>query len=324
MEISDEYRAALGRLLVEVRNQWYDGNRQAAYSDIGVNAATWARAEKGQPLAERSLVAILKHLFPHTGGDWRRLNPTTTSIGERGVSVTTTGTPDWSKLPDVAEITSLEKLRDEHARWSNVEAEMCARLDELEAEAEGLRSLHQDVADTIDRLAAAIDEYEVVRDSGVLDPQVMTPDELMAELVDSTLAFEARLSSGDHADVLVIRDDGTVLVVEAKSRLTANNTAAAMRQLRATAEVVRSRHWTSVQPVLLDLDGADWSDVRSQLETGNSHLAPVAVLGAGATGSTLQEAARDIGEPSRGQQLRDAAAQAGEPPADDPDDMEPR
>lgn len=82
--VNEEQRSGLARLLVDVRNRWYDGSRKAAYTAVGVNAATWTRAEQGLPIKERSLVAILKELFPDTVGDWTRLN-LNLEVGDNGV-----------------------------------------------------------------------------------------------------------------------------------------------------------------------------------------------------------------------------------------------
>lgn len=75
MEMSKAQRDDLAARVAEMRLTHYRGNRKAAYTDAGVNSATWARVEEGLPIKERSCVAIIATLWPETHGDWRRLNP---------------------------------------------------------------------------------------------------------------------------------------------------------------------------------------------------------------------------------------------------------
>lgn len=75
MDLNEHQRADLASRVRSVRLSRYRGNRKAAYTDAGVNSATWERAEKGAPLAERSLVAIIETLWPETAGDWQLLDP---------------------------------------------------------------------------------------------------------------------------------------------------------------------------------------------------------------------------------------------------------
>lgn len=75
MDLNELQRADLASRVRSVRLSRYRGNRKAAYTDAEVNSATWERAEKGAPLAERSLVAIVETLWPETAGDWRLLDP---------------------------------------------------------------------------------------------------------------------------------------------------------------------------------------------------------------------------------------------------------
>lgn len=53
----------------------YRGNRRAAYTAAMVNSATWTNAENGEPMKERSVVAIVGLLWPETGGDWTLIEP---------------------------------------------------------------------------------------------------------------------------------------------------------------------------------------------------------------------------------------------------------
>lgn len=75
MEPTQEQRFELARRIEDLRIEHYGGNRRAAYNAAGVNAATWTKAENGERLAERSLNAIVKLLWPETGGDWRKITP---------------------------------------------------------------------------------------------------------------------------------------------------------------------------------------------------------------------------------------------------------
>lgn len=75
MEPNDAQRADLAGRIRAARTRRYMGSRKAAYTAADVNSATWARAEDGEPLAERSLVRIVLTLWPETGGDWTQLDP---------------------------------------------------------------------------------------------------------------------------------------------------------------------------------------------------------------------------------------------------------
>jgi hypothetical protein len=74
MEPNELQRADLAARIRRKRMEVY-GTRRDAYVAAGVNSSTWTRAETGQTLAERSLVAIMKFLWPETGGDWQQLDP---------------------------------------------------------------------------------------------------------------------------------------------------------------------------------------------------------------------------------------------------------
>lgn len=79
MEPTQEQRADLARRIRAERLERYV-TQKAAYIDAGVNSATWAKAEEGDSLAERSLVSIVKLLWPTSGGDWQRLVPPLGSV----------------------------------------------------------------------------------------------------------------------------------------------------------------------------------------------------------------------------------------------------
>jgi hypothetical protein len=66
-------RVGFAALLEHVRVRRFKGNRKAAYTAAGVNAATWARAEGGESIKEHSIAKIVANLFPNTGGDWTKL-----------------------------------------------------------------------------------------------------------------------------------------------------------------------------------------------------------------------------------------------------------
>jgi phenylpyruvate tautomerase PptA (4-oxalocrotonate tautomerase family) len=75
MDMTEQQRADLAARITDLRISRYGGSRKAAYVASGVNSGTWTRAEAGESLAERSLVAIVGTLWPETHGDWRRIDP---------------------------------------------------------------------------------------------------------------------------------------------------------------------------------------------------------------------------------------------------------
>src|SRR5689334_552348 len=75
MDMTKQQREDLAARIKTVRLERFRGNRKAAYTAVGVNSNTWTRAEAGETLAERSLVAIVSALWPETGGDWERMTP---------------------------------------------------------------------------------------------------------------------------------------------------------------------------------------------------------------------------------------------------------
>lgn len=74
MEPNEDERADLAQRVRAERIRRH-GTRIAAYVAAGVNAATWSKLEEGTPVYERSLIAVIKHLWPETGGDWTRMVP---------------------------------------------------------------------------------------------------------------------------------------------------------------------------------------------------------------------------------------------------------
>lgn len=81
--MTEQQRADLAARIADLRIRRYGGNRKAAYTDCGVNSGTWKRAEAGETLAERSLVAIVGTLWPETHGDWHRITP---PLGDFGIT----------------------------------------------------------------------------------------------------------------------------------------------------------------------------------------------------------------------------------------------
>lgn len=74
MDLTTEQRQDLAHRVTSRRIAKY-GTRKAAYVAADVNSETWRKAEAGERLAERSLIAIVKLLWPETGGDWQLIEP---------------------------------------------------------------------------------------------------------------------------------------------------------------------------------------------------------------------------------------------------------
>ena len=75
MQMNEAQRQELAKRIATIRLGRYRGNRKAAYTEAGVNSATWARLENAQTVKENSLVAVLLALWPESGGDWLQLDP---------------------------------------------------------------------------------------------------------------------------------------------------------------------------------------------------------------------------------------------------------
>lgn len=75
MDLNEVQREDLARRAHRVRIERFGGKKNAAYGAAGVNSNTWERMELAQPIAERSLVAIVRMLWPETAGDWRDIDP---------------------------------------------------------------------------------------------------------------------------------------------------------------------------------------------------------------------------------------------------------
>lgn len=71
--VNEEERLKLAERLVAERNDRFKGSKKAAYTAAGVNSATWDRAEAGQSIKEHSRVAIVRALWPESGGDWTKI-----------------------------------------------------------------------------------------------------------------------------------------------------------------------------------------------------------------------------------------------------------
>lgn len=71
--VNEDERQKLAERLVAERNDRFKGSKKAAYTAAGVNSATWDRAEAGQSIKEHSRVAIVRALWPESGGDWTKI-----------------------------------------------------------------------------------------------------------------------------------------------------------------------------------------------------------------------------------------------------------
>jgi hypothetical protein len=69
--VNENDRKRLGKLIAEQRKTQY-GTKSAAYKEASVNAATWDRAEAGETVREDRLQAVVRLLWPATGGDPER------------------------------------------------------------------------------------------------------------------------------------------------------------------------------------------------------------------------------------------------------------
>ena len=91
--MTDRDRVALGGLIRSRRERDF-GTKRAAYAAAEVNAATWDRAESGEPVRPDRLRRIVRLLWPETQGDWTLIDaaPSETSASrieelEREISV---------------------------------------------------------------------------------------------------------------------------------------------------------------------------------------------------------------------------------------------
>ncbi|MCW2529350.1 MAG: hypothetical protein JWM76_4210 [Pseudonocardiales bacterium] len=66
--VNEDDRKQLGKLIAAQRKTQY-GTKSAAYKEASVNSATWDRAEAGESVREDRLQAIVRLLWPSTGGD---------------------------------------------------------------------------------------------------------------------------------------------------------------------------------------------------------------------------------------------------------------
>ena len=73
MGMSDAERIELAERITRRRMSEY-GTKRAAYSAANINAATWDRIEEGLPVRHDRLVAAVRTLWPHSGGDWRAID----------------------------------------------------------------------------------------------------------------------------------------------------------------------------------------------------------------------------------------------------------
>src|SRR5690606_2071658 len=73
VDMTDEQRTRLAARIRAERMRQY-ASKSAAYRQAGLNAATWDRLEQGERVREDRLIAALKLLWPHSGGDWRQID----------------------------------------------------------------------------------------------------------------------------------------------------------------------------------------------------------------------------------------------------------
>ena len=77
--MSENERADLGEQIRNARERIY-GTKLAAYTAADVNAATWSKAEAGDPIRGDLLRKIVRTLWPESQGDWTRIG----SVGGEG------------------------------------------------------------------------------------------------------------------------------------------------------------------------------------------------------------------------------------------------
>lgn len=121
MEMSEAQRMDLAARIESKRRSEY-GTRKAAYNAAKVNAATWSKAEAGQPdVAEYSLVAIVKALWPETGGDWRRMDPPLGGDGLSDIEVAAIRAPNLSDTvrADILRLLAGERERQARERGAS-------------------------------------------------------------------------------------------------------------------------------------------------------------------------------------------------------------
>jgi hypothetical protein len=74
MAPTEDQRRDLAQRIQALRIQRF-ATKKDAYNEAQVNAATWTSAEAGNSLRPDRLRAIVKLLWPETGGDWRLIEP---------------------------------------------------------------------------------------------------------------------------------------------------------------------------------------------------------------------------------------------------------
>lgn len=77
--MSENERTQLGEQIRNARERIY-GTKLAAYTAADVNAATWSKAEAGDPIRGDLLRKIVRTLWPESQGDWTRIG----SVGGEG------------------------------------------------------------------------------------------------------------------------------------------------------------------------------------------------------------------------------------------------
>lgn len=162
VEMNETERAQLAVHLRAARTVRFKGNKKAAYTAAGVNAATWDRAEKGESIKEHTQIAIVSALWPTSGGDWTRI-------------------PDDERLASGEGLTprDFERIAARLDELSADNAELRRRLDEAESRIEELypsdpRTDEEREADTL-RFVDLADKFSAeARALGLTDGEYLT------------------------------------------------------------------------------------------------------------------------------------------------------
>lgn len=72
MSMTSDERTDLGTRIREQRERVF-GTKSAAYTEAGVNSATWDKAEAGGSVRGDLLRRIVRTLWPESNGDWTRV-----------------------------------------------------------------------------------------------------------------------------------------------------------------------------------------------------------------------------------------------------------
>lgn len=129
--MNEDDRKRLGELIAAQRRTQY-GTKSAAYKEASVNAATWDKAEAGESVREDRLTAIVRLLWPSTGGD-----------PAQALALSTNQWADWadSDSPLVHGETDSDRLSawisDHFERINHTLAEMADTIEALSRKVDG-------------------------------------------------------------------------------------------------------------------------------------------------------------------------------------------